>query len=533
MKVIVTERISENGMEYLKKHVDVDVKLDIPREELLKIIKDYDAIIVRSTTKVDRELIQKGERLKVIGRAGNGVDNIDLEAATEKGVIVVNTPDGNIVAAAELTVGLMLSIARNIPQAHNGCQSGDFRRDKFKGIELNGKTVGIIGLGRIGSLVAARLASFNMRVIAYDPYIPDSRFEKYGAEKVTLSELLEQSDFITIHTPKTEETKGMIGEEEFKKVKRGVRLVNCARGGLIDEKALYNAIREGIVAAAAIDVFEVEPLYNTEHQEFHNPLLELPKVIVTPHLGASTVEAQNNIGISIAKEVIGALKGKLYGNIVNLPEVKSEEFLELKSYMKLSEAMGALYYQINETPVKLVEVIYKGDISKYNTEIVTLHALKGLLKPALKEGVSVVNARLRAREMGIETVEGRVEEIDHYSSLIILKITGTNGKTVEFAGTTYGNEIRIVEYMGHKVNFEPTEYMMFVKNKDVPGVIGHIGNVLGDFGINISAMQVSPNKSDGTALMVVNTDKEIPVEAVESLNKLNSIIKAKAVKGLI
>ncbi|MDI3518594.1 MAG: D-3-phosphoglycerate dehydrogenase / 2-oxoglutarate reductase [Caldanaerobacter sp.] len=533
MKIIITEKISENGIDYLKKYADVDVKTNISREELLEVIKDYDAIIVRSATKVDRELIEKGEKLKVIGRAGNGVDNIDVEAATQRGILVVNTPAGNTIAAAELTIGLMLAIARNIPQAYHAALNGDFRRDRFKGVELNGKTVGIIGLGRIGSLVASRLAAFNMRVIAYDPYMPDERFEKCGVKRVTLDELLEQSDFITIHIPKTEETKKMIGEKEFKKMKKGVRIVNAARGGIIDEKALYNAIKEGIVAAVGLDVLEVEPKYNVEHQDFHNPLLELSNVVFTPHLGASTYEAQENISIAIAQEVISALNGNLYGNIVNLPGLKSDEFSQLKPYMKLAEVLGALYYQINETPAKLIEVIYRGEVAKSNTEIVTLYAIKGFLKPILEEDVSVVNAKLRAKEMGIEIVEGKIEEIDHYSSLVILKITDTNGKRTQFAGTTYGEELRIVEYMGHKVNFEPTEYMLFVKNKDVPGVIGHIGNVLGDFGINISTMQVSPNKNDGTALMLVSTDKEIPEEAVESLNKLNSIIKAKAVKGLV
>lgn len=533
MKIIITEKISENGIDYLKKYADVDVKTNISREELLEVIKDYDAIIVRSATKVDRELIEKGEKLKVIGRAGNGVDNIDVEAATQRGILVVNTPAGNTIAAAELTIGLMLAIARNIPQAYHAALNGDFRRDRFKGVELNGKTVGIIGLGRIGSLVASRLAAFNMRVIAYDPYMPDERFEKCGVQRVTLDELLEQSDFITIHIPKTEETKKMIGEKEFKKMKKGVRIVNAARGGIIDEKALYNTIKEGIVAAVGLDVLEVEPKYNVEHQDFHNPLLELPNVVFTPHLGASTYEAQENISIAIAQEVISALNGNLYGNIVNLPGLKSDEFSQLKPYMKLAEVLGALYYQINETPAKLIEVIYRGEVAKSNTEIVTLYAIKGFLKPILEEDVSVVNAKLRAKEMGIEIVEGKIEEIDHYSSLVILKITDTNGKRTQFAGTTYGEELRIVEYMGHKVNFEPTEYMLFVKNKDVPGVIGHIGNVLGDFGINISTMQVSPNKNDGTALMLVSTDKEIPEEAVESLNKLNSIIKAKAVKGLV
>ncbi|PHO07555.1 phosphoglycerate dehydrogenase [Thermoanaerobacterium thermosaccharolyticum] len=533
MKVLVTERIAESGIEYLKNHAEVDFKLDLPRQELLEIIGDYDAIVVRSVTKVDKELISKGKNLKVIGRAGNGVDNIDLLAATEKGIIVVNTPEGNIISAAEHTIGLMLSIARNIPQAYNGAINGDFRRNEFKGVELNGKTVGIIGLGRIGSLVATRLAAFGMKVIAYDPYIPDSRFEKFGAKKVSFDELLSESDFITIHTPKTEETIDIISDEEFKKVKKGVRIVNCARGGLINEEALYNAVKEGIVAAAALDVFKVEPSYDREKQDFHNKLLELPNVVVTPHLGASTVEAQNNVGISVAKEVITALNGKLYGNIVNLPDIKADEFGELKPYMKLCEAMGALYYQINDDPASSVEVIFRGDISHHNTEVVTLHALKGLLMPALKEGISIVNARLRAKEMGIEVIEGKIEEIDHYSSLVTLKVTDTKGNVFKFSGTTYGDEIRIVEYLGHRVNFEPTEYMLFVRNKDIPGVIGHIGNVLGDFGINIASMHVSPNKNDGTALMIVNTDREIPHEAVESLNNLNSILRAKAVKNLI
>jgi D-isomer specific 2-hydroxyacid dehydrogenase, NAD binding domain. len=266
VKVLVTERIAESGLEYLKNHADVDFKLDLSREELLEIIGDYDAIVVRSVTNVDRELISKGKNLKVIGRAGNGVDNIDLLAATEKGIIVVNTPEGNIISAAEHTIGLMLSIARNIPQAYIGAINGDFRRNKFKGVELSGKTVGIIGLGRIGSLVATRLASFGMKVIAYDPYIPDSRFEKFGAKKVSFDELLQQSDFITIHTPKTEETIDIISDEEFKKVKKGVRIVNCARGGLINEEALYNAVKEGIVAAAALDVFKVEPSYDRENR---------------------------------------------------------------------------------------------------------------------------------------------------------------------------------------------------------------------------------------------------------------------------
>jgi D-3-phosphoglycerate dehydrogenase len=531
LKVIVTERISENGIEYLKKYVDVDVKLGLERKELLDIIDNYDAIIVRSVTKVDKELIEKGKNLKVIGRAGNGVDNIDLNTATKKGIIVVNTPEGNIIAAAEHTIGLMLSIARNIPQAYNGCKNGDFKRNRYKGVELNGKTLGIIGLGRIGSLVATRLSSFNMNVIAYDPYIPDSRFEKFGVQKVTLDELLEQSDFITIHTPKTEETLGMIGEKELKKVKKGVRIVNCARGGLINEEALYNAVKEGTVAAAALDVLLIEPVYDKENKDFHNPLLELPNVVVTPHLGASTVEAQNNVGIEVAREVVTALSGKLYGNIVNLPDVKADEFNMLKPYMRLCEAMGTLYYQVNETPISTVEIIYRGKISKHNTDIVSLYALKGILKPALKEGVSIINARIRAKEMGIEVIEGKVEEINHYSSLVIIKITDTKGSMSQFAGTTYGDEIRIVECLGHKVNFEPTDYMLFVRNKDVPGVIGHIGNVLSEFGINISSMHVSPNKSDGTALMIVNTDKEIPHKAVDALNNLNSILRARAVKA--
>ncbi|HHW57151.1 MAG TPA: phosphoglycerate dehydrogenase [Clostridia bacterium] len=534
MKVIVSEKISDKGIEYLKKYAEVDIKAGIPREELLNIIKDYDALIVRSATKVDRELIEKGEKLKVIGRAGTGVDNIDVEAATQKGILVVNAPTGNTIAAAELTIGLMLAIARNIPQAYHAVLNGDFRRSKFEGVELNGKTVGIIGLGRIGSLVASRLAAFNMKVVAYDPYMPDERFEKSGAKRVNLDELLEQSDFITIHLPLTSETRKMIGEKEFKKMKKGVRIVNAARGGLIDEQALYNAIKEGIVAAAGLDVLEVEPKFNIEKQDYHNPLLELPNVVYVPHLGASTYEAQENVSIVIAEEVADVLNGNLYGNIVNLPAIKSDEFLRFKPYMKLAEILGSFYYHMNDIPIKSVEVIYRGEIAKSNTEIITLYALKGLLKNVLeREDISIVNAKLRAKEMGIEVGEEKIEGTEHYSSLVIIKVTNTSGKWVKFAGTTYGEEIRVLEYMGHKVNFEPTEYMLFIKNKDVPGVIGQIGNVLGNFEINISSMQVSPDKTDKTAFMIISTDKEIPEEAVKSLSKLGSIIRAKAVKGLI
>lgn len=355
-KVIVVERISDKGVEMLKAQPDLEVtvKFDIPREELLKIVGDYDAIIVRSVTKVNEEFYQAARNLKVVGRAGNGVDNIDIEGATKRGIIVVNTPEANVISAAEHTIGLMLASCRNTVKAQKMIESRVWDRKNLKGVELYHKTLGIIGLGRIGTLVTKRMQAFEMKVIAYDPYIPDSRFKRLGVEKCeTLDDLLAKADVITIHTPKTEETINMIGKEELKKCKKGVRLVNCARGGLYNEQAVADAIKEGQVASIGLDVLVDEP-------KPISPLIGLEQCVLTPHLGADTVEAQDKVGISIAQEVVNVLNGQMVPNAVNLPALHPQELEGMMGYLQLGECLGKLYYQMEKDPVDKVEVVYEG-----------------------------------------------------------------------------------------------------------------------------------------------------------------------------
>ena len=371
MRIIVTERIADEGVNYLRDSgFAVDTRYGISHAELLEIIGNYDAIIVRSVTKVNKELIEKGVNLKVAGRAGNGIDNIDVPACTKKGIIVVNTPESNTMAAAELAIGLAYALFRNIPQAHWAGKNQDFRRNKYIGRELDEKTVGIIGLGRIGSIVARKLKGANMRAIAYDPYITDEKFKRNGVEKCeTLDELLRQADLITIHTPKNEETYGMVGEEQLKLCKKGVRIVNAARGGLVNEKALYDAIKSGQVAAAGIDVLDPEPGYDKppEEQTYKNPLLELDNVIITPHLGASTEEANYNVGTAITKLVADALNGEMVA-AVNMPPLQAGDLAQLKPYIDLAEMLGKIYYQAEKETVEKLEVVFCGDLADKETQ---------------------------------------------------------------------------------------------------------------------------------------------------------------------
>lgn len=525
MKVIVSERIAAEGIEFLKNQgFEVDTKFGISYGELLDIIENYDALIVRSVTKVDENLMKKGKNLKVVGRAGNGIDNIDVDAATRQGIIVVNTPDGNVMAAAELTVGLIFSIFRNIPQAHWACKHGDFRRNRFKGSELYEKTAGIIGLGRIGSLVATRLKACGMRVIAYDPYISDERFKKFGVEKVSFETLIKESDLITVHTPKTEETYNMITKKEFGMMKKGVRIVNCARGGIINEIDLYNAIKEGIVAAAAIDVFDKEPNYELEYQEYKHPLLDLDNVIITPHLGASTEEAQLNVSVSVAKQVAAALKGGVVTNAVNLPSFEKNKMDELMPYLNLAECMGRIFIQAEKVFAKRIEVVYSGEIDENGIKWITLSLLKGYLEYFVKENVNYVNAQMIAQSQGIEVVESKKAECDKFKNMITARFT-TDEKVLELSGTVYNNEGRIVDFFGYKVDFKPEKYMLLIQNIDKPGMIGKIGTIVGEYGINIARMQVSRNKKGEKAVMVCEVDGIVPNEAIEKLKSADGILR--------
>ena len=524
MKVIVTESIAQSGIDKLREKVEVDVRLKISREELLKVIGDYHGIVVRSATMVDRELFAAAKKLKVVGRAGNGIDNIDLDAATEAGVVVVNTPESNTVSAAEHTIGMLLASCRNTCRANNHLKSGKWDRSLFKGNELDGKTVGIIGLGRIGGLVASRLQAFNMKVIAYDPYIPDERFKILGAQKAEkLEDLLAEADVITVHTPKTEETIGMLGEREIGLMKDGVRLVNCARGGIIQEKALYNALKSGKVASAALDVFEQEPCLD-------NPLFELENTVVTPHLGADTFEAQNKVGINIAKQVLDALEGKLVTNAVNMPSLPDRDMEYLKPYMLLAEKLGRLYFQLEKRPISRVEIKYRGGIAEHKTGPLTLAYLKGLLEPVVKERVNYVNAKLLAKSRSIDVLESLDSTASEYTDLIEVKVSNGHG-SFTMAGTLFGmREPRIVELNGYKIDMEPAPYMLLVRNEDKPGVIGCIGTIMGVAKINIATMRVSRNSKGGKALMVINVDGVIPKDVIEMVKKVDGITDVNFIK---
>ena len=528
MKVIVTERIAEDGINYLKENgFEVDTKFGISHEDLLNIIEEYDAIIVRSVTRVNEELVARGKNLKVAGRAGNGIDNIDVEACTKRGIIVVNTPESNIMAAAELAVGHAFAIFRNIPQANDAGRNKDFRRNRFLGNELDEKTAGIIGLGRIGSIVATKLKGCNMKVIAYDPYITDERFKLLGVTKCeTLEELLVKSDLISIHTPKTPETYGILAEKEISKCKKGVRIVNAARGGLVNEKALYNAIKEG-QAAAALDVLDPEPNYDKkpEDQTYENPLLELDNVIITPHLGASTAEANYNVGTAIAKLVGDALSGEMVA-AVNMPPMKTKDMSSLKPYLDLAEVLGKIYYQAEKDTVQKIEIIYSGDLADVETKVMSLSVLKGFLEPVRKEKINYVNAELMLKNMGIELTESKSSQLEKYTNLITVKFI-TKNKVQSVSGTVFAKEeIRIVDFFGYKLDFEPTPYVIAIQNVDKPGIIGKIGTILGENGINIAAMQWSRNHKNEKAVAFVSVDGEVSNQVLEQLKSIDGVLKA-------
>lgn len=532
MKVIITERIAEEGIQHLRdRGFEVDVKYGIQHDELLNIISEYDAIIVRSVTKVNAELVEKGVNLKAVGRAGNGIDNIDVQACTNKGIIVVNTPESNTMSAAELAIGMAFCAFRNIPQANAAGRRGDFRRNLFIGNELDQKTVGIIGLGRIGSIVATKLKGCNMRVIAYDPYITDEKFKKFGVEKCeTLEDLLKQADLITIHTPKTAETYGMIGEKEIALCKDGVRLVNAARGGLINEKALYNALKSGKVAAACLDVLDPEPGYDKkpEDQTYKNPLLELDNIIITPHLGASTKEANYNVGTAITRLVGDALEGIMVP-AVNMPPMHVD-LHELKPYLTLAEMLGKIYYQTEKDTVQKIEITFSGDLADHDTKVISLSVLKGFLDPIIKEKVNYVNAELMLQHMGIELIESKKSQLDKYTNLITVKFYTKKGSQ-SVSGTIFAKEeMRIVDFFGYKLDFEPSPYVLAIQNIDKPGIIGSIGTILGSAGVNIAAMQWSRNRRGEKAVSFVSVDQDVSQDILDKIRALDGVLKVSMIK---
>ena len=519
-KVLVGEYIDDEAVAGLHsaKDVKVDVKVGISREEILEIIHEYDALIVRSVIKVDKELLDKAKNLKIVGRAGNGTDNINIPEATAHGVIVANTPDSNTVSACEIAIGLMIATSRNIIAANNFIRSGKWEREIFVGNELFEKTLGIIGLGRIGGLVATRMKAFGMKLVAYDPYISDERFKRYSCEKAkTLDELMEKADIITIHTPKTKETIDMINAENIHKLKDGVRLVNAARGGLFNEDAVAEGLRSGKIASFGYDVHTVEPRTDCVLYEFDN-------VVATPHIGATTYEAQRNVGTQVVRQVLNGLRGEIVETAVNLPAIGREEFLIVKPFINLAEKLGKIYFQIEKTPIANVVINYYGEIAGQETALVDSTAMKGILEPVLKEEVNYINAKPLAEKRGINiSINKKEHKYKNYSSAIEFIITSEEGKKIYVVGTIgMNNEERIISIKNHDVDMAISDNMIYLGNDDVPGVIGAVGATLGKENINIATMNVG--RRENSAIMLLTVDSEV---GRKSLNKLKGLSQIK------
>jgi D-3-phosphoglycerate dehydrogenase len=507
-RVLVRERIAGAGVDLLRERFDVDVETD---GDVGDHIGDYDALIVRSATKVTADLLERAARLRVIGRAGVGVDNVDVEAATKRGILVVNAPESTVVSAAEHAIGLLLALARSIPQAHAALKEGRWERSRFGGVELAEKTLGIVGFGRIGQQVARRARGLAMRVIAYDPYVAGERMRELGTEPASsLESLLEASDFVTLHTALTSESRSLIGRRELALVKEGVRIVNAARGELVDEEALVEALRTGRVAGAAIDTFEQEP--------YSGPLLELDNVVLTPHLGASTREAQDRAGVIVAEQVAAALEGRLASNAVNVPAIPPEELAFLGPFLPLAARLGELAFELAGGAVERLEFAHHGELAEHDTRLLTLAALRGALSGRFEEPVNEVNAPVVARERGIEVSEESARTSRDFTNLI--QVTAIAGeREVVVAGTTIGAEHRprLVHALGYEIEIEIEPNMVFVINSDQPGRIGRVGTMLGEGGVNIATMAVSRNKPGGNALMVLTVDTLLPDELASAL----------------
>lgn len=526
MKILVSDPLAQEGLLILKdvKEFDVSVKTELKAEELKEEIKDYDALIVRSATKVTKDIINAAKKLKVIGRAGVGLDNVDLQAATQKGIIVMNTPAGNTISTCEHAMSMILALSRNIPQASASTKKGEWKRSKFMGIELYGKTLGIIGFGRIGKEVAMRAFSFGMKIIVYDPFLSREVAEGIGIEVVELQQLFERSDFITVHTPLTEETKHMISVKEFSTMKKGVRIINCARGGIIDEIALANAIKEGKVAAAALDVFEKEPL------PAESELLKLDNVILTPHLGASTEEAQINVSIEVAEIVRDALLNKGIRNAANYPCLDAKVCMILDPYINLSEKLGMFFGQLIEGRFQEVNINYSGEIIEYELSPLTMALVKGILSPILKETVNFVNAVSLARERGINIREAKLSKEGEFVNLIQLEIK-TDKEIKRISGTLSANkQPRIVKIDGNYMEVSPIGEMIVMENWDKPGIIGNIGTLLGSHNINIAAMTFGRQTPGGKSISVLNVDSVVHSEILEKIRKMENVLWAKVIR---
>jgi len=524
-KILVSDAMSEEGLKILKdsKEFIVEVKTGLKGDALKEAVADCDALLVRSATKVTADVIVAAANLKIIGRAGVGLDNVDLQTATDRGIIVMNTPGGNTVSTAEHTMSLILALSRSIPQADASMKKNEWRRKDFMGVELYNKTIGIIGLGRIGMEVAKRCLAFGMRVKGHDPYLAREIAEQAGIEMAKLEDIYGSADYITVHVPVTEETKGMIGEEQFAMMKDGARVINCARGGIIDEAALVKALESGKIAGAALDVYVEEPPKNLALAKFGN-------VVLTPHLGASTEEAQVNVAIEIAHQVADALSGKGIRNAANYPSVDPETYHVLQPYINLCEKLGCFSSQLADAALQEVNIVYSGEIAKHDTMALTMALIKGLLSPILQDNVNYINSLTVAKERGIRVMESKSTQVEEFVNLVSLEIK-TSKTTQRVAGTLFTkSEPRIVKINEFFVEAIPMGCMVIIHNWDKPGIIGSLGTLMGEYNINIAAMSFGREKQGGRALSVLNVDACVTPEILERVKGLPHITSAKTVQ---
>ncbi|WP_193367981.1 phosphoglycerate dehydrogenase [Pelagibius marinus] len=512
-KVLISDKLSEKAAEIFRERgVEVDVKTGMTPEELKACIGDYDGLAIRSATKVTAEIIAAADNLKVVGRAGIGVDNVDIPAATGRGIVVMNTPDGNSITTAEHTIAMMLSLARQIPAANASTQAGKWEKSRFMGTELTGKVLGVIGCGNIGAIVVDRALGLRMRVIAYDPFLSPDRAADLDVEKVELDELLKRADIITLHVPMTDQTRGMIDAKALAKTKPGVRIVNCARGGLVVEEDLRAAIESGHVAGAAFDVFSVEPAKE-------NVLFGLEQVVATPHLGASTAEAQEKVALQIAEQMSAYLMTGAITNALNMPSLTADEAKRLKPYMTLAEQLGSFAGQLTRTGLKAITIEYEGDVAEHNTRPLTQVALCGLLTPML-DTVNMVNAPHVARERDIDVAEVKHERDCDYQTLIRMTVTTERGER-SVAGTLFGGtKPRVVDIKGISIEAALTPHMLYITNEDKPGFIGALGTTLGDAGVNIATFHLGRAAQGQGAIALLELDGQIDPQTLEKVRAL-------------
>jgi D-3-phosphoglycerate dehydrogenase len=519
-KVLVSDQIDQVGIDILSQVAQVDINTNLSPEELARAIGDYDALMIRSGTKVTKEIIEAGHQLKIIGRAGVGVDNVDVPEATRKGIVVVNSPEGNTIAAAEHAVAMMLALARHIPEANESMKSGAWDRKKFVGVEVYKKTLGIVGLGKIGSHVATAAKAMGMKLLAYDPFISSERAEQLGCRLVEMDILFQEADYLTLHIPKTPETANLINATSLAKMKPTTCIINCARGGIIDEAALADALREGKIGGAALDVFANEPL------EADSPLRSVvgKGLVLTPHLGASTAEAQVNVAIDVAEQIRDVLLGLPARSAVNVPGLYPDVLEKLRPYLQLAETLGNLLSQLTGGRVEQLNVRLQGELATREGQPIVVAALKGLLVQALRERVNYVNAGIEAKERGIRVIETRDESIRDYSGgSLHLTARGSHGEHSVVGALIGTEEMRITSVDDFPINVPPSRFMLFTRHRDMPGIIGKIGSFLGSYNVNIASMQVGRKLIRGDAVMVLSLDDPLPDGILDEITKVSGI----------